>query len=225
MTNNLFLSWWWNQEQSKIFDDTYRHILKGKHILYIPRAMYPDRYDSCLEWISSIFPISQWYIITLLKIGESFDTSLIDNIDGIYLWGGNTFRLLHLLRTSGFDNILNYAITQNKPIYWGSAGAIILWHNINTAPDMNIIKLDCSQTLGFNCIWGYSIVCHYREKQSEDSEIMEYIQHYQNPVIALPEWVGCYFQDDIFCAWGNGNVSVFTIKEKKIIKSGQQILL
>ena len=221
---NLFLSGWWNQIQSQVFDDIYRNTLQGKHILYIPRAMYPERFDSCLEWMEQVFPPSDGYKISLLSI-KDYNATLLHDCDGIYIWWGNTFRLLHLLRTTGYDRLIEDFIKNNKPIYWGSAWAIICWHNINTAPDMNITKLQYSQTLGFNQVWWYSIACHYDGKQSTDLEIMEYINYYDSPIIALPEWVGCYLHNHKLIVWWSWSASVFTSQGKQNITSGHEIMI
>ncbi len=222
---NLFLSGWWNQIQSQIFDDLYRSHLTGNNILYIPRAMYPNRFESCLEWIDNIFPKSHGYNVSVLGLEHMYNPKLIHQYDGLYIWWGNTFRLLHLLHKTWNDRLIEDFINNNKPIYWWSAGAIILWHDINTAPDMNITKLQYRQTLGFDTFWWYSIVCHYEGKQSDDNEIMEYITHYNTPVIALPEWVGCYFQDTTLLVWWSWSASIFTTQGKNIVGSGDKVIL
>lgn len=220
---NIFLSWWWNIEQSKIFDSIFYQYLSWRNILYIPRALYDWRYNLALERINNIFPTSQWYTVTLLNQNDNISNLIIDNFDWLYIWWGNTFRLLKLIKESWFNNIIQQFIQSNKPIYWWSAWAIIFWKDINTSADRNITKLWFNQTKWFNSFDWYSICCHYNEKLN--TEITDYIHNYNIPVIALPEWVGIHKFNNNTIVWWIGSVSIFTKNTKRIIETGNKIIL
>ncbi len=212
----LVISWWGGHNDSKKIDDTYKGMLKGKRILYIPRAMYPEKYASCYEWIQNIFPINEWYNIDCLSEKEYLEHEKKYNIsyDGIYLWWGNTYRLLKLVKETWFSQVIKQFLEENKPIYWGSAWAIIMGNGINTAADMNVVKLSLDETKGFNvCKW-YSLVCHCDDKESD--EIIDYVQHYQIPVIALPEWTWLIYDNDIYSIQWEKSAYLFSVSWEKI---------
>jgi len=74
--------------------------LAGKRILYIPRAMHPDKYSSCFEWIQNTFPANEGYEVHMISEQEYMENNkdYLDKYDGIYIGGGNTYRLLKLVR-------------------------------------------------------------------------------------------------------------------------------
>lgn len=219
----IFISWWWNIQQSASFDKLYYQNLEWKSILYIPRALYPWRYDSAREWIDTLLPSSEWYKVTLLKPDENISDVDINNYDGLYIGWWNTFRLLHLVRSTWFDYIINKFIEIDKPIYWWSAWAIIFGKEINTSSDRNITKLWFDQTTWFNCFGWYSICCHYKDKL--DAEIFDYVKNYNIPVIALPEEVWCYNNNNKFYIAGEWSAYLFTSQGKEAFKSWEEINL
>ena len=221
--SQIFIGWGGDRVTSQQFDSLYLNSLSGKRILYIPRALYPERYESARERITTIFPSSQWYATTLLTSEATRDETLINQFDGLYIGGGNTFRLLSLIRWTWFDTVIKQFIDSDKPIYWGSAGAIIFGQEIHTSSDRNTVKLSFDETKGFNKFGWYSICCHYSEKH--DTEIMSYVHNFGISVIALPESMGCYIDNKkIFVDW-KGYVTVFTQDKKENIYPSQKIMV
>ncbi|UFX82598.1 Type 1 glutamine amidotransferase-like domain-containing protein [Candidatus Absconditicoccus praedator] len=214
--NNIFLSGGGDAQQSEKFDRLYKNALPGNKILYIPWAFYPQSYDGCRKWIDTIFPAERGYKLEILHEDDNFDTdSLVNDYDGVYIGGGNTFRLWNLIKQTGFDKLLKKFTELGKPVYGGSAGAIIMGKEINTSPDLNVTKLTDQDCLGLNYFDGYSIFCHYKAKQ--DPEIYDYIRNYGFPVIALEEGVGVYLQDGRIYSGGEGSAYVITLDGKKEI--------
>ncbi|EKD25626.1 MAG: hypothetical protein ACD_80C00011G0013 [uncultured bacterium (gcode 4)] len=193
----LVVSWWGDHTDTKKIDALYKWLLVNKKILYIPRAMRPEEYPSCLEWIQNIFPISEWYSVDVLSEKEFTENNKnhLDDYDGMYIGWGNTYRLLKLIRDTWFSDIIQRFIDNNKPIYGWSAGAIIMGKEIHTAADMNAVKLSFEETLWYNVCKDYSIVCHYNEES--ENEIKDYAKYYQIPVICLPEGTGLIYDNNI----------------------------
>jgi hypothetical protein len=81
--NNIFISGGGSADISKNFDQHYLTALHTrKRILYIPRAFYPQRYPSCLEWINKIFPKYHGYEVNSISENDSFDKEyLLNNYD------------------------------------------------------------------------------------------------------------------------------------------------
>lgn len=212
----LVISWWGGHNDSKKIDDIYKGMLNGKRILYIPRAMYPEKYASCREWIQNIFPINEWYNVNCLseKEYQEQEEEYTTWYDGMYIWWGNTYRLLNLVKETWFSQVIKQFLEDNKPIYWGSAWAIIMGNEINTSADMNVVKLTLEETKGYNvCKW-HSLVCHCDNKASD--EIIDYVQHYQIPVIALPEWTWLIYNNDMYAIQWEKSAYLFTVSWEKI---------
>lgn len=219
---NIFISWWWDAKKSKLFDQLFKEQLLWKKILYIPWAFYPQRYYSCLEWIDNVFPKNDWYVVDILSENNFIDIdSLTNHYDWIYIWWWNTFRLLKLIINTWFDKVINKFIEIEKPVYWWSAWAIIMWKEIHTSPDLNIEKLNLNDSLWLNLFKWYSIFCHY--KNEYDPEIYDYIKNYSIPVIALKEWVGLCIKGSLIYVGGIDSAYILNENWKKEIKIGNHI--
>ena len=219
----LVVSWWGDYTDSKKLDHLYKEMLKGKKILYIPRAMYPERYDSCYEWIQNVFPAQEWYSVYLLSEKEFWEKeSDYAMYDGIYMGGGNTYRLLKLIKDTWFSKIIEQFLAHDKPIYGGSAGAAIMGKEIHTSGDMNGVKLPLEEAMGFNMWNNHALVCHYHD--SSDSEIKDYVSHYNIPVICLPEGTWLIYANDHGSVQGDNPAYLFMLSwEKKELPIGTEI--
>ena len=174
---------------SKPLDDLFVSLLQPKKILYIPLAWKTGDFNCCKEWFSSIFDDFEMWIDLHNKTAED-----VERFGGIYIGGGNTFSLLHDLRTTGFDKLLLLFLDSGKPIYGGSAGAIIFGSSIKTASlgkDSDSNDVGLKDLSGFNIVQGYSIQCHYEEGQ--DDELKELSRHQK--IIALSERSGIIVDD------------------------------
>jgi dipeptidase E len=158
-------------------------------LLYWPIALRGMRpFQSCLEWITealapfNIAEISMWTDLSEHKAGE------LDKYAAVYIGGGNTFALLAELQNSGFDCHLKAFTQRGKPVYGGSAGAIVLGRDIRTAQHFDRNDTGLLDTQGLDLAESHAIWPHYRP--SHDEMIVSYFQRYQQPVLAIPERSG-----------------------------------
>ena len=185
----LFLSGGGSQEDSKELDKLFIKELSGK-LLYVPIAMESRPYSDCLKWLKyCLNPLDFEDIEMITDLKKIKDLS---KYSGIYFGGGNTFKLLKEIKESGFDKLLLDFIKENKPVYGGSAGAIILGNNILTSQDKNNVNLEDFN--GLNLINDYSIWCHYEENEKDN--VKGYVKK-NNKVITLPEGSGIIFDGEI----------------------------
>lgn len=103
-------------------------------------------------------------------INFDLDRKLTDeeqnNIDAIYVCGGNTFYLLHKVRESGFGEVIK-KLTGKGVVYVGaSAGSMILGPDIGLTaePDQNDINL--RDTAGLNLV-DVAISPHYLKEEEK----------------------------------------------------------
>ena len=162
----------------------------NKPILYIPLAMEPHRYDSCLAWINGEFSnIKHGNIIMVKSAPEILEHNLSDYAM-IFIGGGNTYRLLKRLKDSGaFERIKQY-VDNGGLVYGGSAGAIIFSKDIDVCLYMDTNDVELKDTNGFDLLFGFSFTAHYTNQNPEKHiKAVDYLTKYSDkePVIALPE--------------------------------------
>ncbi len=195
---------------------------RSGRMLYLPIAN-PDTatYAGALEWISSVFrPLG----IEQIEMWESLEgraAEELESFESIYIGGGNTFLLLTLLKSSGFDQYLPEFAAQGKSLYGGSAGAIVLGRNILTAAHIDRNDVAQVDTRGLDLAKGHAIWVHYREE--DDPLIYDYIHKYALPVLALSERSGAGIEGDRIIAWGHEPIMRFTHKRKRAVAPGEQV--
>jgi dipeptidase E len=107
-------------------------------LLYWPFALPEDHplLEGCESWIASVFHplgithIETWHAADLAKNAKRFS---LDQFGGIYIGGGNTFRLLEQIRRADLEHKLIGFISSGGPVSGGSAGAVILGKDIGFA--------------------------------------------------------------------------------------------
>jgi dipeptidase E len=148
---------------SRPLDEVFAEWIGGGRLLYLPLALQDERHPAAAAWLRSTFEplgvshIESWSALDGHNARELFD------FDGVYIGGGNAYRLLHQVRTSGFDRAITRFIHEGGPVYGGSAGAILLGRDIDTAllaGDSNDVRL--RSTRGLDVLCGWSVMCHYR---------------------------------------------------------------
>ncbi|MGI8486520.1 MAG: Type 1 glutamine amidotransferase-like domain-containing protein [Thermomicrobiales bacterium] len=189
---------------------------RGASLLYLSFALPDDHplLSGCEDWIASIFSplgidrIVTWHAIDLLSGSHPRD---LDAFDGVYIGGGNTFRLLDILQRTGLDRKFVAFAKSGKPISGGSAGAIVLGQDIGIAGsfgDANEVGL--RDTSGLDLLRdmrgaAHLVLPHYVEAWKADA------QHIANatrtPVIAIEESAGLVIANETWIPVGEGSVT------------------
>jgi dipeptidase E len=131
---------------------------------------------------------------TLLEDGGAPD--LLARADGIFIGGGNTFRLLgKLYRCSLLDPIRARAL-QGIPYLGASAGTVVAGPTIRTTNDMPIVHPPSLDALG---LVPFQINCHYLDAdpasrhmgETRETRLREFHEENDTAVLALREgaWV------------------------------------
>lgn len=98
--------------------------------------------------------------------GEKPSKQELDQIDLIYVCGGNTFRLLERLRRSGLEQEI-YSMIKRDVFYFGvSAGSIIVTPSIRIAEPWDPNENQLKDLTGFNLI-DFTVSPHYVETEEE----------------------------------------------------------
>ena len=215
----LFLSGGGSGGKSKEIDSAFiKSLDKSKPVLYIPLAREAP-YEPCLVWIKNNFASYRFNNIKMVNNFNELKSIDLKNYSGVYIGGGNTFKLLMELREAGFMNKLIAYHKSNGIIAGGSAGAIIFGKSIKSSPDSNEVKL--KDFAGANLVREFSIACHFDEK--EEQFLLDLVRTKKEKIIALPEDSGIIVSKKGSIVCGKGNVYLLEEKEKNILKPGQKI--
>lgn len=188
MKKIFYLSGGGNEIQSQKIDADFAKLIDGKKLMYIPIALERDAlgFEACYDWITKLFQNFE-YIIDIPEIHMYLDPKAIAEkifeYDAMYIGGGNTFKLLDFFyRNNLFKKIKNF-YENGKPIYGGSAGAIIMGKDISIVEEENDSGYIFND--GFNFLDNKSFICHY--KPSLDLKIIKFVNQSEQEVIAIPE--------------------------------------
>jgi dipeptidase E len=195
-----------------------------KKLLYIPIAWKSGNFEECRAWFESTFSNLGFTEFEMMTDLTNRSYSDLDKFGGIYIGGGNTYSLLHDLHKTGFETLLLQFIESGRPVYGGSAGAIIFGKSIDTAAfgedsDENTVGL--TNTAGFDMVQGHAIQCHYQN--SQDSEIIEFVSKRNIPVIALGERSGVTVANNGITVIGFDPIYLFSSNGKVEYGVGSQL--
>ncbi len=198
----------------------------AKPILYIPIASDPVKYPhyGSRAWIKSILAplgvenITMWVEEDL----EGKTEKDFEQFSGVYIGGGNTYKLLKELKEFGTFDILRTIANRDIPIYGGSAGAIILAKTIIPAGFADKNEVGLTDFSALDLVSGYEVWCHYSE--ADDISIKEYMQKYDfEKVVAIPETAGLYVTESTIEAVGPSSAKVFEGKSIRDIEPGSLV--
>lgn len=171
----------------------------SKPCLYVPLAMNNSKYDDCYKWIKTELEHVTLPFIEMVRNAHELSSKNLNDYSLIYFGGGNTFKLLKDIKSSGsFIKIKEY-LERGGVVFGGSAGAIIFGADLDACAldDSNDVKLD--DIKGFDILNGVSILCHYTNGNAEKNErntnyLRELSKH--RKVVALPEEVTLFVNGD-----------------------------
>lgn len=169
-------------------------------LLYLPIALADDDplLESCEVWIRSILAphgisaIETWYANDLVTRPSPAD---LQRFGGIYIGGGNTYRLMSRLRRTGLATDLVEYAHRGGLILGGSAGAIILGRDIATAHLVGDDDFFASEgTHGLALLVSHDVVPHYRTDLA--AAVRNHVARRGHSVLALSERSGVAVDGD-----------------------------
>jgi len=186
----------------------------SKPLLYIPlaRDCGTDNYESCKTWLEGEFKNIKHGEIVVLRSASDISEKNISDFGGVFIGGGNTYKLLQELKASpAFDWLTEY-MNAGGVIYGCSAGAIIFGRDIDSCLYMDENNVKLINTSGFNAVFGFSFTAHYTNKDAEKTKkATDYLTEYSKntPVLALPEEDSLYINGDTVKVIGTRPYYVF----------------
>lgn len=190
----------------------YDLIGEKKRVLYIPMALDPAKHPwhTCTNWLASCFDgMGEININTITEL-DGLTKEFLAQYDGIYIGGGNTFKLIHTLCATKFDDLLVEFTQNGGVIFGGSAGAIILGKSIKPAIDFDPNDYEVKKFAGLDLLNGYSVWPHYTPQNKEiDTKITQLAKKIKSNIFAISETSAIYFSDLGVENIGD-NINVFT---------------
>jgi len=118
--------------------------------------------------------------------------TLVESTDGIFVGGGNTFRLLDRLQRSSLVEPIRTRVLEGMPYLGSSAGTGIAAPTIMTTNDMPIVKPSTFDSLG---LVPFQMNCHYFDAdpdshhmgETRETRIREFHEENAAPVVGLRE--------------------------------------
>ncbi|NHN26443.1 dipeptidase PepE [Flavobacterium jejuense] len=167
------------------------HFKKVSTILFIPYARPGGiSHDSYTDKVRQVFST----INKKTKGIHEFDnpTEAIENAEGIFTGGGNTFVLVNELYRNNIIDSLENAVNKGTPYLGTSAGSNICGLTMNTTNDMPIVYPPSFRTLGFV---SFNINPHYLDPdlnsthmgETRETRINEFHSFNPQPVLGLRE--------------------------------------
>ena len=166
-----------------------RMLASQPRVLYWPFALPDSMLDDAKDWLAAALDrfgfagtLDAWTTLA------DHDHAELDEFDLLFVGGGNTFKLLHEVRSRGFLEPVRRFVELGGAYYGGSAGALLACDDISIADghDPNDIGLTDLRSLGL--VPRLAILPHY-EPSSENSA-QQWAQDNQSRLLGLPERTG-----------------------------------
>lgn len=148
-------------EEERPILDRFAAWVGGGSVLYLPIAA--DQPGAAhWAWLASVLHPRGVQTIDMWTELSGRDPAALDGYAAIFIGGGNTYWLLHQVRSAGFEQPLRRFAQRGGIVYGGSAGAILLGADIGTCAHMDENHIGIHDTRGLNLVGGRAVWCHYQ---------------------------------------------------------------
>ena len=139
---------------------------------------------------------------------------LLESAQGVFVGGGNTFRLLLKLQVSGLLADLRNRVLQGLPYLGASAGTNIAAPSIKTTNDMPIVQPESFEALA---LLPFQINPHYLDPdpasahmgETREARLAEFLEENATPVVGLREGAWIRVEDDTVTLGGANGARLF----------------
>ncbi|MEY9927145.1 dipeptidase E [Catenulispora sp. GP43] len=226
MGGSVFLSGGGGVEDTAPLDSAFASALGSGPLWYWPMAIDPAEtaYSDCLDWLTGVLgPLGVTDIDIWDGAGHGLARRFAD-YRGVYIGGGNTFRLLDVVRRSGMGPALQAFIDDGGAVYGTSAGAALLGADISTIAHLDPDPYGTTDTRGLDRIAGYAAFVHHRT--ADAPQVQDWVHRNQKPVIALHERSGAVVTDGRLTSVGFEPVQIFGVVRSPLnVQPGESIEL
>lgn len=233
----LILNGGGSDEQIKESIQLFSSLVKKGKVMYIPLAWNNGNMENCINWFRSQVELYGINDIVQVLNPKEITKELLSKCKGVFIGGGNTYKLLKMLKESvAYENLKEFALKKDTVIMGGSAGALIWGESIDTCKDdglgiksicdVNLVGLE--NTTGFGMLHGYSLLVHYKKKEEQIPATMQRVERLLKEgykLVCLPEETSLVVEDDKFSIVGSKPAEVFDNKQNFTAKQLEEITL
>ncbi len=126
----------------------------ARRVLFVPFALFDQ--DAYVELARARFERIGYSLHSLDR--ERDILQAVESADGVFVGGGNTFRLLNSLYSSGVMPALRAQVARGIPYIGSSAGSIVACPSLKTTKDMPVVEPPSFEALG---LVDFQISPHY----------------------------------------------------------------
>jgi dipeptidase E len=194
---------------------------KSLTIGFIPFALVQDDTSAFVNTVRSAFGDLPYNIV---EVKPENGAKVLETADVVMVSGGNTFKLLHHLYSSGLLKLIKQKVEAGTPYIGWSAGSNITGATICTTNDMPIIEPESFKALGFfpfqiNPHY-YNVVVEGFNGETRDDRLREFVQlNPAVPVVCLPEGTALLLEDNALQLIGQTAGVLMSNKEAEIQKA------
>jgi dipeptidase E len=185
---------------------------KPLKVLFLPYAAVTFSFDVYEEKVAERFREIGHEIISIHHFTDPI--AAIQNASAIVVGGGNTWKLLKMIRDNNLIDIVRAKVLEGIPYIGWSAGSNVACPTIKTTNDMPVVEPD--SFAAFNLI-PFQINPHYLDAnpaghagETREQRIEEFIE--ANPgifVAGLREGTMMLCENNKITLWGNKNIRIF----------------
>lgn len=166
---------------------------------------------------------------TLTVTADAAGVETLESAAGIFVGGGNTFRLLGELRRQGMIEVIRKRVAVGVPYMGSSAGSGIAGPTLKTSNDMPIVDPQGFEALG---LVDYQLNLHYLDPdpdskhmgETRELRLTEYLEENETPVVALREGAWISVDGDRHVVGGETGGLIFRRgRDPKPIEAGDAI--
>jgi dipeptidase E len=192
------------QEQIKIF------LGDARKVLFFPFALY-DRDDYAAK-AKSRFAAMGYALESVHAIDNP--EKAIDQVDALFIGGGNTFRLLKALQDRELLQPIRHKMKSGAPYIGSSAGSNVAGPTIKTTKDMPIVQPRSFDSLG---LVPFQISPHYLDPdpnsthmgETQEERILQFLEENETPVVGIREGAWILIENGAIMLKGETGARVF----------------
>lgn len=224
MTGSLFLAGGGSAEDSLPLDSVFASAVRPGPLWYWPIAMDPVErdYRVCLQWLTDVVTPLGLDQVEMWDGSDDEPARRLPEFRGVYIGGGNTFRLLALLRRSGLLPALRRFMQDGGVVYGGSAGAAVLGADVTTVAHLDTDVCGTTDTRGLDFAAGHGVFVHHRPQDAP--RVQDWARRNRRPAIALHERAGAVVASGQLTAVGYEPVYLVG-NEVRALQPGESIML
>lgn len=161
---------------------------RGTKVVFVPYAVYDRRAYAAKA--QERFRTMGLSLISVHDVSNMHRA--VDEADGIFVGGGNTFRLLKGLYDHDLLNLIRRRVAAGVPYIGSSAGSIVACPSLKTTKDMPVVQPPSFEALG---LVPFQISPHYLDPdpssthmgETQEERIMQFLEENEAPVVGLRE--------------------------------------